>query len=80
PARPSPGGFGPRLAVRPRHEGLGIGSALLADAISWLDRAGARDVWVNTQPDNDRARLLYQRHGFAERAGGLVVLRHDTVR
>ena len=78
--RSSSSGFVQRLAVRPGHEGLGIGSALLADAISWLDRAGARDVWVNTQPDNDRARLLYQRHGFAERAGGLVVLRHDTVR
>jgi len=78
--RSSTSGFVQRLAVRPGHEGLGIGSALLADAISWLDRAGARDVWVNTQPDNDRARLLYQRHGFAERAGGLVVLRHNTVR
>ena len=78
--RSSTSGFVQRLAVRPGYESLGIGSALLADAISWLDRAGARDVWVNTQPDNDRARLLYQRHGFAERAGGLVVLRHDTVR
>lgn len=78
--RSSTSGFVQRLAVRPGHEGLGIGSALLADAISWLDRGGARDVWVNTQPDNDRARLLYQRHGFAERAGGLVVLRYETVR
>ena len=78
--RSSTSGFVQRLAVRPGHEGRGIGSALLADAISWLALGGVRDVWVNTQPDNDRARALYRRHGFGEKAGGLTVLRYETAR
>ena len=78
--RSSTSGFIQRLAVRPGNEGVGIGSALLADSLSWLARGGVRDVWVNTQPDNERARALYQRHGFEERTGGLTVLRYETAR
>ena len=78
--RSATSGYVQRLAVRPGHEGRGIGSALLADAISWLAHEGARDAWVNTQPDNDRARALYRRHGFEERSGGLTVLRYEMVR
>ena len=68
-------GFLQRLAVEPTAEGRGIGSALVADALRWLGRTGAREAWVNTQPDNDRARALYLRHGFTERGAGLDVLR-----
>jgi GNAT superfamily N-acetyltransferase len=78
--RTSTNGFVQRLAVRPDHEGMGLGSALLVDALSWLALGGARDAWVNTQPDNDRARALYLRHGFEEKAGGLTVLRHVSAR
>lgn len=67
-------GFLQRLAVDPTAEGRGIGSALVVDALHWLRRTGAHEVWVNTQPDNDRARALYLRHGFTERDGGLDVL------
>ena len=68
-------GFLQRLAVDPAAEGRGVGSALVVDALRWLGRTGAREAWVNTQPDNDRARALYLRHGFTERREGLDVLR-----
>ena len=67
-------GFLQRLAVDPKAEGRGIGSALVVDALHWLHRTGAHEVWVNTQPNNDRARALYLRHGFTERDEGLDVL------
>lgn len=68
-------GFIQRLAVDPLVQGQGIGSALLADALRWLSLMGTREAWVNTQPDNDRARSLYLRYGFIEHGEGLVVLR-----
>ena len=67
-------GFIQRLAVDPTAEGQGVGSALVVDALRWLRQTGAHEVLVNTQPDNDRARALYLRHGFTEREGGLDVL------
>ncbi len=70
-------GFLQRLAVDPAAEGRGIGSALVVDALRWLGHTGAREVWVNTQPDNERARSLYLRHGFTERGAGLDVLRRS---
>ena len=70
-------GFARRLT---QSDAVGLGSALLVDALSWLALGGARDAWVNTQPDNDRARALYLRHGFEEKAGGLTVLRHVSAR
>ena len=73
-------GFVQRLAVHPEHQRVGIGSALLADALAWLIRHGVRDVWVNTQPDNEPAQTLYGRHGFIPRDEGLAVLRSTTGR
>jgi len=73
-------GFVQRLAVHPEHQRVGIGSALLADALAWLIRHGVRDVWVNTQPDNKPAQTLYGRHGFIPRDEGLAVLRSTTGR
>ena len=67
-------GFLQRLAVDPSAEGQGIGSALVVDALRWLSRTGARKAWVNTQPENLRARDLYLRHGFVEQDVGLDVL------
>jgi len=67
-------GFIQRLAVDPLAQGCGIGSALVVDALRWLRLVGAREAWVNTQPDNDSARSLYLRHGFIEQNEGLVVL------
>ena len=68
-------GFLQRLAVHPAAEGRGVGSLLVADALRWLVRSGARHAFVNTQPDNHRARTLYERQGFTVLPDGLDVLR-----
>ena len=73
-------GFVQRLAVHPDHQRVGVGSALLADALAWLIRHGVRDVWVNTQPDNRPAQALYGHHGFIPRDEGLAVLRSTAGR
>ena len=73
-------GFVQRLAVHPDHQRVGVGSALVADALAWLIRHGVREVWVNTQPDNRPAQALYECHGFVPRDEGLVVLRSTVGR
>lgn len=57
-------GFVQRLAVDPRHEGMGVGSALLQDGLSWLARHRVDSILVNTHLDNRRALALYGRWGF----------------
>ena len=70
-------GYLQRLAVHPEHQGSGLGTALVVDALSWLRRRGARLALVNTQEANERAFLLYRRLGFVPRADGLAVLRYE---
>lgn len=67
-------GYVQRLAVSPTVAGRGIGSALLADTIRWLQRRRATEVLVNTEEGNTRALALYERFGFARQPDGLVVL------
>lgn len=67
-------GYIQRLAVDPDHQRLGIGTALLADALDWLARAGARSAVVNTQDENQAALDLYERCGFTVEPPGLTVL------
>lgn len=66
-------GYVQRLAVDPGARRQGVASALLADALRWLRRAGADDVLVNTATDNHAALALYRRHGFAARPAELVI-------
>jgi putative acetyltransferase len=44
----------------------GVGSALLAEAFRWARWAGVEKLALTVYPDNDRARRLYERFGFAE--------------
>lgn len=67
-------GYVQRLAVAPHAEGRGIGSALLADTLRWLQRRRAVDALVNTESTNGRALALYERFGFVRQPDGLVVL------
>lgn len=67
-------GFIQRLAVHPDHQGRGYASALLADAIGWLGRRGTESITINTQVENERARLLYERHGFVLQPEQLSVI------
>jgi len=70
-------GYVQRLAVSPGMAGRGIGGALLADTIRWLQRRRASEVLVNTEEGNSRALALYERFGFARQPEGLVVLQWE---
>jgi ribosomal protein S18 acetylase RimI-like enzyme len=67
-------GYLQRLAVDPDHQGRGIGTHLVVDALTWMRRRGALRAVVNTQPDNDAAIALYRRLGFRLQPVGLDVL------
>jgi len=51
-----------------------VGTALVADALSWLRRRGAAQATINTQLENDRALQLYLRAGFRLQRERLAVL------
>lgn len=70
-------GYLQRLAVATHCQSLGLGTVLVADALAWLRRRGARTALVNTPPDNERALALYQRCGFSIEADRLAVLHRD---
>lgn len=67
-------GFLQRLAVDPSHQGSGLGSALVHDALRWMQRRGATIAWVNTQEANTRALALYEHLGFRPADHHLTVL------
>lgn len=52
------------LAVAPHCEGRGIGGALLRFAEDWARRHRCRHVTLAVFPGNERARALYERHGY----------------
>lgn len=52
------------LAVAPGMEGRGIGGRLLEFAESWAREHGCRHVTLAVFPGNERARALYERHGY----------------
>lgn len=67
-------GFLQRLAVHPAHRRLGLGLALVADALRWLRRWRVEQALVNTQLANGGALALYERAGFRRDPSGLSVL------
>ena len=71
-------GYLQRLAVDPAHQGRGIATALVDDALAWLVRRGARAASVNTQERNERALHLYEHLGFTPVHPGLAVLRAEV--
>ncbi|GAA2379938.1 GNAT family N-acetyltransferase [Dactylosporangium salmoneum] len=50
--------------VRPDARGRGIADALLAEALGWAEQEGRERVELWVIDGNDRARRLYERHGF----------------
>ena len=52
------------LYVDPPAQGAGHGTRLLADAVSRLRRAGYREATLWVFAEYDRARRLYERHGW----------------
>lgn len=53
-----------RLTVDPQHQRTGIGSALLAHALSGYYQQNLRTVTLNTQGDNAASQVLYRKFGF----------------
>ncbi|MGD1994446.1 MAG: GNAT family N-acetyltransferase [Anaerolineae bacterium] len=62
-----------RIAVHPDHQGQGIGTLLLHDALHALWRHAAERVTLNTQTDNRYSQRLYRRCGF-EPTGDLTTV------
>lgn len=52
------------LAVAPRHDGRGIGGALLEHAEAWAKARRCKLLTLSVFPGNTRARALYERAGF----------------
>ena len=67
-------GYLQRLAVDPDDHGRGLGRALVAESLRWLQRSGARHTLVNTQFENERALHLYRSCGFVAEPDWLTVL------
>jgi ribosomal-protein-alanine N-acetyltransferase len=63
-----------RLAVDPGSRGAGIGSALVAEALRGIGRAGGSYATLTTQSDNAAAQRLYAGLGFKTLRGHLVGL------
>ncbi len=55
------------IALEPQFQGHGLGQQLVAAALEYLGKRGARRVEVVTQGRNLRSQQLYQRCGFALR-------------
>lgn len=69
-----PNGYLQRLAVRPDARRNGAARLLVADALDWLVRRGARRAMVNTGIDNHAALDLYRDAGFEQLRDELVVV------
>ncbi len=52
------------IAVDDRHQGAGLGTALLTDLIRESARRGCAELLLEVRVDNPRAQRLYERHGF----------------
>lgn len=63
------------LAVAPKFQGGGAGSALLSWVEAQSRAAGDRNLWIAVTDTNTGAQRLYARHGFVEtaRLDGLVL-------
>lgn len=67
------------LWLDPAARGRGLGRRLVAAALDWARRSGARTATLRMVPDNTAARKVYEDLGFAEvptgAAAGEVVMR-----
>ncbi|MEV4168627.1 ribosomal protein S18-alanine N-acetyltransferase [Nonomuraea sp. NPDC049709] len=54
------------IAVLEKHQGTGIGSALLTALLAEASRRGAREIFLEVRADNPRAQAVYRHFGFEE--------------
>lgn len=62
-----------RLAVLPDAQGQGVGSALMADMLTWFEQRNILSVTVNTQASNIRSQKLYEKYQFQRNGYDLPV-------
>jgi ribosomal protein S18 acetylase RimI-like enzyme len=53
-----------RIYMLKGHQGGGVGSRLLAEALAWLEKDGPRRLWIGVWSENHGAQKLYARLGF----------------
>ncbi len=54
------------LVVAPEHDSRGVGSALVGFAEQWAREHRCRHVTLAVFPGNERARRLYEHHGYGQ--------------
>ena len=52
--------------VSPTARGRGVGDRLIEEVERWAREHGARTLRLSVMPDNSRAAVLYERHGFTD--------------
>lgn len=55
-----------RLYLRRHAQSGGIGAALMAAALAWLERDGPRPLWLGVWSGNHGAQRFYRRYGFSK--------------
>lgn len=65
--------------VHPALRGSGAASALVQAVLAWAEGRGASSVRLDVVDGNDRARRLYERHGF-EVTGQIAMRPRDSAR
>lgn len=55
-----------RIYFRKDRQGGGLGRALFAQVMAWLQADGPRDVWLGVWSENHGALRFYDRHGFTK--------------
>ncbi|MFF4620038.1 ribosomal protein S18-alanine N-acetyltransferase [Nonomuraea jabiensis] len=54
------------IAVLEKHQGTGIGGAMLTELLAEAGRRGAREIYLEVRADNPRAQAVYRHYGFEE--------------
>ncbi|MFG6193218.1 ribosomal protein S18-alanine N-acetyltransferase [Nonomuraea sp. JJY05] len=54
------------IAVLEKHQGTGVGGALLTELLAEAGRRGAREIFLEVRADNPRAQAVYRHYGFEE--------------
>ncbi|MDX3103750.1 ribosomal protein S18-alanine N-acetyltransferase [Nonomuraea angiospora] len=54
------------IAVLEKHQGTGVGGALLTELLAEAGRRGAREIFLEVRADNPRAQGVYRHYGFEE--------------
>jgi ribosomal protein S18 acetylase RimI-like enzyme len=55
-----------RIYFRKDRQGGGLGKALFAEVMAWLQSGGPRDVWIGVWSENHGALRFYDRQGFTK--------------